>query len=1058
VLTIRDARDKLTVNEYDAAGTNLVKTTDPLNNKTTYSYSVITGQRTTMKDALDHETRYDYDAAGRLTTETDPLGNVTTHDYDTNGNRIRLTVKRSNAQGQLETIVTRYTYDKLNRLTKTTFADDSFTQVEYNAIGLQRATIDQFNRRTEFTYDEMGRLTRTDYPDGTHDEATYDGEGRRRTSMDRAGRVTTFEYDELGRLTKTIYVDNTFTSTTYDAAGQVRVSRDARGNLAQYDYDEAGRRTLVRNALNQETIFTYDANGNLATMKDALLRTTRYEYDDNNRRVKTIHHDDSFETIEYDALGRSVLKRDQAGKPTSFFYDEVGRLVKVKDALNQETTYGYNELGQQITQTDANNHTTRFEYDQLGRRVRRTLPGGQFETYGYDLGGNLQSRTDFNGKTTTFTYDEMRRLRTKVPDASLNQPTISFTYNANGQRATMADASGQTVYHYDVRNRLESKQTPFGTLSYTYDDAGSVLTVRSSNAQGVSVDYAYDELNRLKTVKDNRILLNGGVTTYNYDPVGNLDSYLYPNGVTTSYNYNSLNRLTSMNTAAGATTQSSYSYTLGPAGNRTAVSELGGRTVTYIYDDLYRLKSETIANDPHGINGAVSYDYDPVGNRLSRTSTVTGVPAQSSTFDANDRLNSDSYDANGNTTSSNSNTYAYDFENRLTSLNNGAATFVYDGDGNRVSKTVSGLTTNYLVDTNNHTGYAQVVEELQSGSVTKQFTYGHDLISQRIIGGPLSFYSYDGHGSVRQLTDASASITDTYTYEAFGILIDRTGTTPNDYLYTGEQFDANLGFYYLRARYMNPFNGRFLTRDSFEGVSFDPESLHKYLYTAGNPIDLVDPSGNSFIAEIVGIAQSLAIRAAVFVMYNQVFHTVLLAVHLAAFYGDEEYRNLYLGSTPDPLNAISADTLYLFNTVRSGVGRLLAIKEGLKPLGFINEAQFKEAAMELRAALQSIGVQDARIGVRGSSVTNVSSKGGTFRWDGADPSDIDFFIESQSLTDGFRTSETIPGFVHPDKLLDRHAALRDWSTRWSDILGRDVTPGAFQPGTVPDAPTIEAPW
>lgn len=114
--------------------------------------------------------------------------------------------------------------------------------------------------------------------------------------------------------------------------------------------------------------------------------------------------------------------------------------------------------------------------------------------------------------------------------------------------------------------------------------------------------------------------------------------------------------------------------------------------------------------------------YDPVGNRLSRTSTVTGVPSQNSTYDTNDRLGSDSYDANGNTTSANSNSYGYDFENRLTSLNNGAATFVYDGDGNRVSKTVGSVTTNYLVDTNNHTGYAQVVEELQTGSVTKQFT------------------------------------------------------------------------------------------------------------------------------------------------------------------------------------------------------------------------------------------------------------------------------------------------------------------------------------------------
>jgi len=120
----------------------------------------------------------------------------------------------------------------------------------------------------------------------------------------------------------------------------------------------------------------------------------------------------------------------------------------------------------------------------------------------------------------------------------------------------------------------------------------------------------------------------------------------------------------------------------------------------------------------------VSYGYDPVGNRLSRTSSVAGVPSQTSTYDANDRLSSDSYDANGNTTASNGNNYAYDFENRLTSLNSGAATYLYDGDGNRVAKTAGGVTTNYLVDTNNHTGYAQVVEELQSGAVVKQFTYG----------------------------------------------------------------------------------------------------------------------------------------------------------------------------------------------------------------------------------------------------------------------------------------------------------------------------------------------
>ncbi len=547
-----------------------------------------------------------------------------------------------------------------------------------------------------------------------------------------------------------------------------------------------------------------------------------------------------------------MSRTDQAGKTTQFTYDAPGRLTKVKDALNQETTYAYDELGRQISQTDANNHTTRFEYDQLGRRLKRILPAGQFETYSYDSAGNLQSRMDFNGKTTTFTYDLMRRLLSKTPEASLNQTTVSFTYNATGQRASMTDATGTTTYTYDARNRLGSKQTPFGTLSYSYNEAGSLSTLRSSNANGVSVDYSYDVLNRLETVKDNNLVaLNGGVTNYTFDSVGNLQGYSYPNGVSSSYAYNSLNRLTTMTVGTTGSSLAGYSYTLGPTGNRTAVTELNGRTVNYSYDDLYRLTSESITNDPHGVNGSASYSYDPVGNRLNRSSSIAPVPPQTSTYDANDRLTSDNYDNNGNTTSAGGNSYAYDFENRLTALNGTSVTYVYDGDGNRVAKTVGGVTTNYLIDTNNPTGYAQVVEELRSGAVVKSFTYGHDLISQRIVGGTLSFYQYDGHGSVRQLTNASGAVTDAYDYDAFGNLIYRSGTTSNDYLYTGEQFDANLGFYYLRARYMNPSSGRFFSSDSFAGNEADPASLHKYLYANSDPVNRVDPNGQFSLANTI---------------------------------------------------------------------------------------------------------------------------------------------------------------------------------------------------------------
>jgi len=130
-----------------------------------------------------------------------------------------------------------------------------------------------------------------------------------------------------------------------------------------------------------------------------------------------------------------------------------------------------------------------------------------------------------------------------------------------------------------------------------------------------------------------------------------------------------------------------------------------------------------------------------------------------------------------------------------------------------------------------------------------RYTYGLDLISQtRLEGGTPEtwYYGYDGHGSVRTLVDASSgTITDSYDYDAYGMLLSSSsGSTPNNYRYSGEQWDQDLGAYYLRARYYKHETGRFWTMDTFEGNQQDPLSLHKYLYCAGNPVNMTDPSGN----------------------------------------------------------------------------------------------------------------------------------------------------------------------------------------------------------------------
>jgi RHS repeat-associated protein len=244
-----------------------------------------------------------------------------------------------------------------------------------------------------------------------------------------------------------------------------------------------------------------------------------------------------------------------------------------------------------------------------------------------------------------------------------------------------------------------------------------------------------------------------------------------------------------------------------------------------------------------------------VGNRLTRTSTSTlpGVANQAFSYDANDRLTSDAYDNNGNTIDSGGNIDRYDFEDRLIDRNNGQITILYDGDGNRVRKTVGGVTTLYLVDDVNPTGYSQVLEELTATSnatpeVARLYVYGLDLIARDgfvVNGWDASFYGYDGIGSTRFLSNEWGDISDSYEYDSQGILIAMAGESANDYLFTGEQHDGDLGLYFLRARYLRPEFARFITQDKYEGTISLPTTLHAYVYAHNDSVNFIDPSGYS---------------------------------------------------------------------------------------------------------------------------------------------------------------------------------------------------------------------
>jgi RHS repeat-associated protein len=890
-----DARNFGTTNAYDANG-NLIAVTNALSIVAAYGYDT-QGNRTAETNAYalpeQSVTVNAYNEFGWLTNTTTGASSAS-YTYDDNGNRLTETKTRTAGA-----VLTQWQYDAVNRQIIAIDALSGTNKTVFNGISKQSQTVDALNRTNKFFYDPVGLLTNTTYADATFERFTYDAEGRKLTSTDRSQHTTSYEYDALGRLSKSTFADNSYSSSGYDAAG--RLLRTTIGappdammfpgptiTTAKYSYDAAGRRTAVTNALNQGTRFAYDAGGNQTNVIDALSRTNAYVFDALNRQTKIIFPDSTSESYGYDGLNRKIAATNQASIVTRFGFDVVGRLVAVTNAFGTSqaltTRYVYDEVGNLLQQIDGLNRTNLYNYDALGRRTKETQPGLQAQTFGYDAVGNMIRLTNFNSVVITNQFDALNRITNK---ASINGYKVTLAYSPTGQRTNMTDASGTTSYAYDSRDRLLTKTTSAGTLTYTYDGFGNQATVQSATASGVSVTYGYDALNRLTNVLDR--FTNS--TIYGFDAVGNLQTVQLPNNVTNTYAFDALNRLTNLVAKSSGGTVASFAYKLAPAGNRTNLVEtVSGvsRTNVWIYDPLYRLTNETLTAS---IAGTVSYKYDGVGNRTNRTSSVAGITNQTFVFNSNDQPTNDVFDANGNTRTNSGNTFAYDVENRMTNavVSGTNIVIVYDGDGNRVRKVVGTTTNLYLVDDRNPTGYAQVLEEKTiSGGTTnlvRLYTYGLDLISQKDTA--TAFYGYDGNGNTRYLTATNAAVTDTYVYDAFGVVITNTGTTTSYYRYSGEQFDPNLGFIYLRARYMNPNSGRFLSRDSYAGNVFDPPSLHRYLYVANNPINKVDPSGNgdfTFTSLLTAIAINAFISAAISFPLDYAIHrNVNHALKSAAF-------------------------------------------------------------------------------------------------------------------------------------------------------------------------------
>jgi RHS repeat-associated protein len=260
---------------------------------------------------------------------------------------------------------------------------------------------------------------------------------------------------------------------------------------------------------------------------------------------------------------------------------------------------------------------------------------------------------------------------------------------------------------------------------------------------------------------------------------------------------------------------------------------------TFGYDASDQLTSE-VRDNSHSTGYSLSYTYDHNHNRAGKTQAGVTTPYA---YDAHDKLTSAGsktygYDLNGNCTSvtvgSSVTGLTYDVENRVTGITypGGATnTFAYNGEDLRTKKVDSAGTKNYVTD-----GASPASAVLSDGAAV----YTPGLSERR--GTTSKFYHADALGSTRGITDSTQATTDAQLYDAFGMSVSRTGTTPTPFGFVGKsqyQTDGDSGLQLLGHRYYDPSIGRFLSQDPIQ------DGTNWYAYVDNNPLMGIDPLGLS---------------------------------------------------------------------------------------------------------------------------------------------------------------------------------------------------------------------
>lgn len=785
-----------------------------------------------------------------------------------------------------------YAIDNDGILTKITDTQGRDVTFSHNGDGYITGATDWSGRT--WTYNVSGgQLYGYTDPEGKSTSYAYDANLNLNEITDPRGNKTKIAYDSSHRVTSVKRVTNTgantgpTTSFVYSAADSScpststakTVVTDPRSKNTTYCLDKQGRTDQVTDARGNKQSSTYTSNSDVLTATNQ-SKTTQLGYN-TDFMPNSVKQPAGEETTATYKTGADKYRLDTVTQPqgtgNQFAWTSFGNMMSVTDAqspgsgvqakleYNGQTEAGVcpnnpsTKPGTLRCAIDGNSRQTRYSYDNAGNLIKITPPAttgpgtailGE-TTITNDSLSRVKTVTDGKAQVKTYTYDKLDR--TKKIEYS-NGTSISYTYDENGNQTQRNDSvHGITGYSYDKLNRRDGETYPSSvTNSYGYDDAGNLTSVTDA---GGTVSYGYDDANNNTSLTEPGSL----TTTFGFDDRDNRTSKTLPNGVVETITVDDSDKPAVIEAKKGATTLTRFAYDYDVAGSpvkktaqKQSVTDKDANKTFYGYDSADRLKTAvTKANNGAGATlDDRLWEYDLASNR--NKATLNGVVTSYAYNEANQLCwtkNGTStagcgsppsgavpyrYDANGNETQGTAGrTATYNIRDQLASITNSGTTtnFGYAGP-NQSERTSNGG----VGQRNNLLGLSG-----QGGSYWTRDS-GGGLIGQR--NSSPRYYLQDGLGSVRALTDSTGAVTDTYKTDPFGVSMGSTGSTWNPWNFAGEyrEFASGSYIYKIGARNYDQTLGRWTQQDPLDQPS-DLANANRYLYVAGNPVNLTDPTG-----------------------------------------------------------------------------------------------------------------------------------------------------------------------------------------------------------------------